>query len=504
MGFDSLYEAAFLILNGGSLLFLMAGIVMGMLFGVIPGLGSTTALALLIPVTYTLSPLDAMYLAGGVMGAASFGGSITAILLNTPGTAPNAATVFDGYPMALQGRAGAAIGAAASASSLGGLLGLFTLLAFMPFARQIVLSFGPSEFFLLAVLGLTAIAISVRGKLLRGLIAGILGLMLAFVGADVITGQLRYTGGIDYLWDGIPLVPTLTGLFAISQMIELSLKGGTVSGKDSPTMKVTGVWEGIIAPIKHWDVLLRGSLIGTLIGAVPGLGGTVAAFLSYSSTAQSDKDPDSFGKGNIRGVIAPESANNAKDGGSLIPTVAFGIPGSAETAIFLAILVLHGMSPGPQILIENEREIYGLIVAMTISCVLASVIGLLLTRWIVLITFINVRIIVPIVVSVALTGVYVLEGRMADVVLTMVMGLIGYVMIRFDYPRLTLVIALVLGETAERSYHMVSMISDSGAFGFMLGRPISIVLILCIIGTFLLPLMRASLARRRKARAINT
>jgi putative tricarboxylic transport membrane protein len=197
-------------------------------------------------------------------------------------------------------------------------------------------------------------------------------------------------------------------------MIELSLKGGTVSGKDSPTMKVTGVWEGIVAPIKHWDVLLRGSLIGTLIGAVPGLGGTVAAFLSYSSTAQSDKDPDSFGKGNIRGVIAPESANNAKDGGSLIPTVAFGIPGSAETAIFLAILVLHGMSPGPQILIENEREIYGLIVAMTISCVLASVIGLLLTRWIVLITFINVRIIVPIVVSVALTGVYVLEGRMAE------------------------------------------------------------------------------------------
>lgn len=502
MGFDALFSAFAMIFAGGSLLYLLAGIMVGLLFGVIPGLGGTTALALLIPVTYALDPLDAMYLAGGVMGAVSFGGSVTAILLNTPGTAPSAATVFDGYPMALQGRAGQAIGAAASSSALGGLIGLFTLLMFMPFARQVVLSFGPSEFFLLAVLGLSAIAISVRGKLLRGLIAGLLGLLLAFVGADAITGDLRYTGGFDYLWDGIPLVPTLTGLFAISQMIELALKGGTVAEKSSASMKITGVWEGIWSSFKHWDALLRGSLIGTLIGAVPGLGGTVAAFLSYSSTAQSDKDPDSFGKGNIRGVIAPEAANNAKDGGSLIPTVAFGIPGSAEMAIFLAILVLHGISPGPAILIENEREIYGLIVALTLSSVFASVIGLMFTRWMVKITHVNVSIIVPLVIAISLTGVYVLEGRMADVMLTIIMGLIGYVMIRFDYPRLTLIIALVLGETAERSFHMVNLISDGNPMGFMVVRPVSVILILCIIGTFLLPLLRRKMAKRRVERAL--
>jgi putative tricarboxylic transport membrane protein len=240
----------------------------------------------------------------------------------------------------------------------------------------------------------------------------------------------------------------------------------------------------------HWPVLLRGSIIGTVIGAVPGLGGTVAAFLSYSSTAQTAHDGDTFGTGNIKGVIAPEAANNAKDGGSLIPTVAFGIPGSAETAIFLAILVLHGMDPGPGMLLHNQREIYGLIVALTISAVGASLIGLALSRALIVITQIDVNIVVPVVVALSLTGVYVLEGRMADVLLTVVMGVLGYLMIRFDYPRLTLVIALVLGETAERSFHQVRIISDGQPLEFMLARPVSAVLLAAIVVTFLMPAMR--------------
>ncbi|NNF72280.1 MAG: tricarboxylic transporter, partial [Rhodobacteraceae bacterium] len=201
----------------------------------------------------------------------------------------------------------------------------------------------------------------------------------------------------------------------------------------------------------------------------------------------------------IKGVIAPEAANNAKDGGSLIPTVAFGIPGSAETAIFLAILVLHGMEPGPTILLQHEREVYGLIVALTVSAVTASIIGLLLSRVLVLITRIDVNIVVPVVVLLSLTGVYVLEGRMADVLLAVAMGILGYLMIRFDYPRLTLVIAFVLGETAERSFHQIRLISDGEVFGYMLGRPISVVLIVAIVITFLLPTMRSAMARRAGA-----
>ncbi len=500
MGLDALLEAFLAVLNGGSFLYLAAGVMLGLTFGVIPGLGGTTALALLIPVTYTLDPLDAMYLAGGVMGATSFGGSISAILLNTPGTAPNAATTFDGYPLSRQGKAGLAIGASATASALGGLIGLFTLLLFIPVAREVVLSFGQSEFFLLTVLGLAAIAVSVRGKLLRGLVAACIGLLLAFVGANQFTGDTRFTGGIDYLWDGIPLVPALTGLFAISQMIELALKGGSVAedGLSAVKMKITGVGSGILSVFRHWTVLLRGSLIGTVIGAIPGLGGTVAAFLAYSSTAQTARDRDTFGTGNIKGVIAPEAANNAKDGGSLIPTVAFGIPGSAETAVFLGILVLHGMEPGPAILLYNEREIYGLIVALTVSAVFASIIGLLLSRVLVLITQIDVNIVVPVVVTLSLTGVYVLEGRMADVLLTVLIGIFGYLMIRFDYPRLTLVIAFVLGETAERAFHQVRLISDGQVVEYMLSRPVSVILILAIVVTFFLPAMRKLPQIRRR------
>ena len=502
MGFDILFDSVTAVLSSGSVIFVFIGVSLGLCFGVIPGLGGTTALALLIPVTYSMEPLDAMYLAGGVMGATSFGGSISAILLNTPGTAPNAATTFDGYPLAQQGKAGLAIGASATASAMGGLIGLFTLLAFIPIAKQIVLLFGPAEFFLLTLLGLTAIAVSARGKLLRGLIAGGIGLLLAFVGVDSITGEERYVMGSNYLWDGIPLVPTLTGMFAISQMMELALKGGAVaSAGEAASKTISGVSSGIIAVFRHWTVLLRGSVIGTVIGAIPGLGGTVAAFISYTSTVQSSREPETFGKGNIIGVIAPESANNAKDGGSLIPTVAFGIPGSAETALFLGILVLHGIDPGPSILLYNEREIYGLIVALTMSAVGASIIGLIFARWLVLITHVNVKILVPVVVAVSLTGVYVLEGKPSDVILCLVMGILGYVMIRFDYPRLTLVIALVLGETAERSYHQTLMISDNQMLSYLISRPAASILLVATVVTFFLPLMRKVLARRARARA---
>lgn len=474
-----------------AIIYLVLGVCLGVTFGIIPGLGGTTALALLIPFTYNMQPFDAMMLAGGVMGATSFGGSITAILINTPGTAPNAATTFDGYPMAKQGKAGMALGASATASAVGGLIGLITLLLVIPIAKAIVLFFGPPEFFLLALLGLCAIAISCRGKLLRGLISGAFGLMLAFVGYNSVTGGERYTMEAEYLWDGLPLVPVLTGMFAISQMLELTLKGGVVADKAKklPKMKIDGVFNGVKAVFMNWPTMVRGSFIGTIIGAIPGLGGTVAGFLSYTSTVQTSKDPESFGKGNILGVIAPEAANNAKDGGSLIPTVAFGIPGSAETALFLGILVLHGIEPGPSILLEHEREIFGLIAALTASAVLASMIGLIAAPWMQLITAINVHILVPVVVAISLTGVYVLKGQPGDVVLCLIMGIVGYLMIKFDYPRLTLVIAFVLGETAERAFLQTGMIAD-GDYTIFFTRLASLILIGAIILTLALPSLR--------------
>lgn len=485
---DIAYQAVAGFWSLSALAFLTLGMIIGLVFGVIPGLGGATALALLMPLTYGMDPTVAITLAGGVMGSVSMGGSITAVLLNTPGTAPNAPTCLDGYPMAQQGKAGLAIGAAASASSLGGLIGVFTLLLVLPVAKQLVLSFGPPEFFLLAVLGIVTVAASSFGHTLRGLVTGALGLMLSFVGFDAVNGGSRFDFGAPFLWEGIPLVPALIGLFAISEMIALSVKGGSVA-HDPETAQVSGLLEGAWSVIKHWPVLVKGSAIGTIFGAIPGVGGTVAAFLAYSATAHADRHPETFGTGRIEGVIAPEAANNAKDGGNLIPTLAFGIPGSVEMAVFIGFLILHGLDPGPMMLIEHPQEIYSLVLALTLSCVLASVLGLWWVKPLARITTIDVHILVPLVVAVSAVGAYSVRQDPFDIAVAMAFGIIGYLLQRADYPRLTFVIALVLGETAERSFHQTMMISD-GSLGIFVSHSVSLVLMILILLSLAIPALR--------------
>ena len=317
------------------------------------------------------------------------------------------------------------------------------------------------------------------------------------MGYDAVNGGYRFTADVEYLYDGIPLVPTLVGLFALSEMINLTVKGGTVASKESAGA-ITGVLPGILAVYRHWPILLRGSAIGTFVGALPGVGGTVASFLAYTATVQTAKDRDTFGKGNIKGVIAPESANNAKDGGSLIPTLSFGIPGSAESAIFLGVLILHGIEPGPMLLIEEEAVVVSIILALTASTILASLFGLMVTRQLSMITLVDVNILVPSVVSVALVGVYALKGEFGDVILAMVFGVIGYLMIRFGFPRITLVIALVLGELAERSYHQSLAMADDDWTVFFT-REISLILFIVTMLCLLLPALRYLFSRRKKA-----
>jgi putative tricarboxylic transport membrane protein len=458
---------------------LFFGVVVGLVFGVIPGLGGTTALAILLPLTFGMDVTDAFAMCGGIMGAVAMGGSISAILLNAPGTAPSAATCLDGYPLARQGRAAEAIGAVATASPLGGLFGMLTLLLVFPLARDIVLLFGPPEFFLLAVFGLVSIAVADAANLLRGLTVAGIGLMLSFVGYDAVNGGIRFTLGSDYLWDGIPLVPALVGLFGMAEMIALSIQGGSVAA-DVRDARLDGVLTGIRATLARWRVVIRGSVVGTVIGAVPGVGGTVATFIAYSTARKADPDPDSFGTGRIEGVIAPEASNNAKDSGALLPTLAFGIPGSAEMAVFLGILVLHGMQPGPAMFVEHQAEVYGLVLALTAAAVLASIVGLACVRWLAWITRVPGAILAPTVIAVSLVGTFAIESRPGDVVLAAVFGVLGYLMLRYGYPRLPLVIALVLGETAERGFHQ-SMIIGRGDWSVFVGSPTSIVLVLLIV-----------------------
>jgi putative tricarboxylic transport membrane protein len=288
----------------------------------------------------------------------------------------------------------------------------------------------------------------------------------------------------------------LIGLFAVAEMINLSVTGGTVS-KDLRAVKITSMMSGVKATFQNWRTVLRGSIIGTLVGAIPGEGGTVAAFLSYSMTVQASDDPDSFGKGNIQGVIAPEAAINAKDGSALIPTIAFGIPSGAEMAVFLGILVLHGMQPGPLMLAQNQNEIYGLVWALTGACILASIIGVLLARPLGLITLVDSRIFVPIIIAVAMTGSYAVDRSIENPFLTLAFGILGYVMIRYDYPRLTIVIALVLGATAERNFHQSMMMGD-GSWWIFTSRWMCLLLIATITLFLVLPPLRARLFPPRK------
>ena len=476
------------LLFSGGLVYLSVGTLVGLLFGVIPGLGGPTALALLIPLTFGVDTTAAMFFAGGIMGAIPAGGSVTAILLNTPGTAPNAATVYDGYPMTRNGQAGIALGAAAAASSIGGLVGIAILFMILPVARHVILSFAPPEFCLLGVLGLCAIAASSDGKLIRGLLASAFGLMIAFVGYDDVGGAVRFTFGVDYLWDGVPLVPALIGLFAIAQIMSLCLAGGSIA-ENPAAVRVTRVRDGVAAAIKHYPTVLRGSAIGAMVGAIPGVGGTVAAFLAYSVAAQTSKEPETFGKGNVQGVIAPEAANNAREGGALIPTLAFGIPGSAEMAVFLGLLVLHGLQPGPSLLINHLDVVTSLLLSLALASVLASVICLAVARKLALLTLVDVNWLVPVILAISAVGAYALRSNLYDALVAVIFGFVGYLMIRFDYPRLPLVIALFLGEVVEVNFRQTLMIAR-GDWTIFFTRPLSMALVLLIAVSLIVPFVR--------------
>lgn len=494
--FEPVASAAAYLAHGTNLIYLALGVLVGLVFGVIPGLGGATAIALLLPLTFGMEPDQAIVMMGGVMGSVAVGGSVTAILLNAPGIAPNAATCFDGYPLARQGKAGLAIGAAAAASSLGGIFGLVILVLFLPVAKTMVMWFGPPAIFMLTLLGLTSLTVA-SGNLLRGLMAACIGLFAGFIGYDSIGGTERYTAGIEYLWDGLSIVPVLIGIFAIAEMINLYVAGGPIAREsDEDVVRVVGTKDGIKSVLANPRTVFAGSTLGSLIGMLPGAGGTVAAFLSYSFVAQTSKDNEKFGSGDIRGVIGPESANNAKDGGSLIPTLAFGVPGSAEMALFLGVLILHGMDPGPLLLIEREATIFVLILALLLATLLSAALVLLVARWFARIAHVDSSLLIPCVITISFVGAYALRNSIGDVFVAASFGLFGYVMIRTGYPRVAFVIAFVLGDLMETNF-MLSMIKFRGDWTRFFSDPTTVVLFSLSLLALLLPAVQA--LRKRKA-----
>lgn len=461
-------------------LFFLLGVLNGLVFGLLPGLSGSVGIALMIPLTFGVSAGQSMALFTAALSGQTFAGSISAILLNTPGTAPNAATTFDGYQLARKGRAGFALGISATASAMGSAIGVVVLIALLPVVRALILSFSFPEFTMLAIMGLAAIAAASRGSLIKGLISGGMGVMLSFVGFSPIGGELRYVFGQRNLFSGIDVIAVLIGLFAISEVMRLLERNEPIARVDTSQVSGSQVWEGVRYVFTQPFLLIRSSLLGTGLGIVPAVGGTVASFLAYFQAMHTSGKDNTFGRGDPRGVLAPEAANDGKDAGAALPSLAFGLPGSADWAIILGAMILHGINPGPNLLRETPDIVWIAIIVILAASWLTSLIGLGSARFLVPITRIRPTLLAPIVAVLALVGSFGLERQYVDVIYAVVFGVAGYYMKRYRVPLVPLILGLLLGEDAERAFFHSLSIFDRGPLIFV-ERPISLILVVITV-----------------------
>lgn len=483
-------------LDLATILAVMLAVVLSQIVAIIPGLGGAFLLAVILPFVFGLEPMLAIAILIGATATDGTGNGVTSIIFGVPGSPTGVATTFDGYPMAKKGLAGRAIGASMAAAAVGGILGAIALAVMIPVVRPIVLSIGAAEFFILVVVALFAIAYVREEALMKGLVAGGLGLSLSFIGMEGSSGVTRFTFGQLYLWDGLQLVPFMIGLFAIAEMLELTSKGGTIADEveAEANSDISGAWQGVLDVFRHWRVTLRGSLLGVWIGILPGLGGSAAQFMAYAQAARAAKDPDPpFGEGNVQGIIASDAATNSKDGGALIPTLAFGIPGSSSMAILLAGLVTLGVQPGPNMLEENLDILWMIIFVLVFANVFAATLVILFANTFAKLTYLRAALIAPPVLVISLFGAYATTRQVGDVVTAIAVGVIGYYMKKYGYSRATLVIGFVLGPLLER--YLQQSLQLFGPW-FLFNQPIALSLLIGLVLLVMWSMFKAYLQAR--------
>jgi len=482
------------LLNLNTILLMMAGIAIGLVFGALPGLGGNVTLALLVPLIWSMDPKVALAFLLSAHAAVTFGGSISSILINTPGTGQNVATCFDGFPMAQQGKAARAIGIAATSSLVGGLFGVIILVAMMPLMKRMMMAIGSSEYFMLALMGVSIISLLSKGSMIKGLISGFFGILISFIGFDPVTGVLRYSFGSVYFYEGIKFIPAIIGLFAIAEMVNLYISGGTIA-KIGRVESKESVIEGIKDVFRNFGLTLRCSILGTIIGIIPGVGGTVANLLAYGHAVQTSKHPELFGTGIPEGVIAPEAANNAKEGGALIPTVGFGIPGSSAMAILLGAFIVLGIVPGPDMLTTNVEVVYTMIWAVALANIIGTGIGIISANKLTKLTILDGKVIVPFILILSFLGAFVVAQMYMDILVAFIFGIIGYGMKKFKYPKATFVIGFVLGRVLERNFQIAN-----SCYGYsMLLRPITLILMIVTLLTIIYPFIKQIFVKRGDA-----
>ncbi|GAB6173994.1 tripartite tricarboxylate transporter permease [Paradesulfitobacterium aromaticivorans] len=473
--------------------FMLLGATIGMIVGFIPGLGGNFMLAMMIPFVFGMDPYAAFALLLGGHAVVHTGGAISALLFNTPGTGPNAATCFDGYPLVKQGQTGRAMGIAMAASAFGGVFGALLMVFIIPIVRPIIMAFGPPEFFMMVMVGVAALAFLGGNSVAKGLAVGALGLLMSMVGQDPSTGVVRYGFGSLYLWDGINQVLVVIGIFAVSEMLELAQQGGSIADTHGGAKVSGGVLTGIKDVFHHWWLNLRCAAIGGIIGVVPGLGGEAASFLAYGHAVQTSKTPEKFGSGMIEGLIAPESAHNSKEGGALIPTVVFGVPGSSGMAILLGAFLILGLAPGPKLLSEHLPLVFNMAWTIAIANVVGAALGLMLANQMARLTYLRSSIIVPLILMFAVLGAYGTHNSMGDILVVFVFGITGYYLKKYHYPKAPLIMGLVLGRMAEVNLNMAW---DLYGISFMT-RPITLVLFVILIVTIVYPIIKRMRASRK-------
>ena len=490
--FDAPIDGLLLVLQWKAFGLMLLGMGLGFCVGLLPGIGGAATLALMIPFVFKMSPAEAFAFLLGMHSVAATTGDITSILFGVPGEGLSAATVVDGYPMAKNGEAGRALGAALMSSLVGALIGAVALALAIPIVRPLVLTFGSPELFFLSMIGIACIT-SLSGSGLRGQIRGfamgLLGLLLSTIGQERQSGSLRFDMGLMYLWEGLDLVPVLVGIFAIPELVDLAVRGTSIAGDRRAENLGHGVMEGIKDTFRHFWLVVRCSAVGVFVGVMPGAGGGVAQWMAYAHAVQSAKnseDRERFGKGDVRGVLGPGAANNSKEGGDLVPTIAFGVPGSGAMAILLGAFMIMGLVPGPDMLSKHLAVTYSMVWTLVIANIITVVLSLAVLNHLAKVTYIRGGVIIPFVLLLVFVGSYTANGQIFDLIVTFCFGVLGYLMVIWGWPRPPLVLGLVLGKLVE-TYLFISV----SRYGFAwLSHPLVIVLMAVMVLVIVYPFVR--------------
>ncbi|MCG8479327.1 MAG: tripartite tricarboxylate transporter permease [Spirochaetales bacterium] len=497
---DLFFEVLLQLLNPATLLICLAGTILGIVLGAVPGMNGGIGIAVLLPFTYSMNPATGLLLLGGMYLGSSFGGSISGILINVPGTAEAACTTMEGYPMTRSGRAKEALYYSVISSGVGSLVGIVGLIFFTPLLSRFSVRFGPPEMMLLALGGLTIVGSLAGSNVIKGLLSATIGLTIAMVGMHPVTGAMRLTFDLEQLQGGVGLLPAVIGLFAIAEMIEqgAEYKGRAIDPRS--VLEATSL-RGVVGRLttKYRTILLKSSVSGTLIGVLPGTGAAIASFLAYGEARASDKD-GTFGRGNPAGIVAAESANNAAVGGALVPMLSLGIPGSATSAIMFGALTIHGLIPGQRLFVEHGTIAYTFLIGMLFTAVFLVLVGIAGIPLFARIVRIDLSRIVPVVILISLVGAYSINNSFNDLFVAVGCGIAGVLMARFGMPRTPVVLGLILGRLVEQNLIRSLAIIDARDIGmaeYIFTRPLSVAILILTIY-----LMYANIRALRKERSI--